>query len=119
MIALAARTDRQALEQLSDHDIDALPETYRAMFALREIEQLSIQKTADFFGLEPGAVKTRVHRARRLLQQRLTAEISAALRGAHAFDGERCDRLGGAGFSATRHAAAFLNLSEHRHERDF
>lgn len=87
--ALQDHEFRRLLEQA----IDALPETYRAVFALREIEQLSIQETADFLGLETGAVKTRVHRARRLLQQRLTAEISAALRGAHPFDGERCNRL--------------------------
>lgn len=80
---------RRLLEQA----IDSLPETYRAVFALREIEQLSVQETAAYLGIEPGAVRTRVHRARRLLQQRLTVEISAALRGVHAFDGDRCDRL--------------------------
>lgn len=80
---------RRLLEQA----IDALPETYRAVFALREIEQLSVQETATFLGIEPATVKTRVHRARRLLQQRLTTEVSAALAGVHTFDGDRCDRL--------------------------
>src|SRR5687768_1459810 len=88
----AALHDHQ-LRRLLEQAIDALPDVYRATFALREIEQLSVEETAECLGIEAATVKTRVHRARRLLQQNLTAELSAALPGVFAFDGERCDRL--------------------------
>ncbi|HKE93623.1 MAG TPA: RNA polymerase sigma factor [Povalibacter sp.] len=81
------------LRQLLERAIDRLPDTYRDVFMLREVEQVSVADTAAFLGIEEGAVKTRVHRARRLLQLNLTGELSAALRGTFDFDGARCDRL--------------------------
>jgi len=87
--ALHDREFRRLLEQA----IDALPETYRAAFALREIEQLSVQETAEYLGIEAAAVKTRVHRARRLLQKHFSSELAAALPGVFSFAGDRCDRL--------------------------
>jgi RNA polymerase sigma-70 factor, ECF subfamily len=81
------------LRRLLERAIDALPDTYRDVFVLREIEQLSVAETARFLGVEEGAVKTRVHRARRLLQENLTGEMATALAGTFSFDGARCDRL--------------------------
>jgi len=83
----------QQLRRLLERAIDALPEVYRAAFVLREVEQLSIADTASYLGIEAATVKTRVHRARRLLQRDLTSELSAALSGAFDFDGARCDRV--------------------------
>lgn len=80
---------RRLLEQAIDH----LPDIYRAAFMLREVEQMSVAEAAACLGVEPATVKTRVHRARRLLRKNLTAELTAALSGAFAFDGNRCDRL--------------------------
>ena len=73
--------------------IDGLPEVYRATFVLREVEQMSVADTARCLGIEEATVKTRVHRARRLLQRDLSSELAAALSGAFDFDGERCDRV--------------------------
>ena len=42
---------------------------------------------------QPYAVKTRVHRARRLLQKSLSNEMSSALDDVYHFGGARCDRL--------------------------
>lgn len=84
--------DRQ-LCQLLERAVDDLPEVYRDVFVLRELEQLSVADTARCLGIEAGAVKTRVHRARRLLQNNLKGGLSAALKGAFDFDGARCDRL--------------------------
>jgi RNA polymerase sigma-70 factor (ECF subfamily) len=78
---------------LLEQAIDALPEVYRSAFVLREVEQMSVAETAACLGIDPTTVKTRVHRARRLLQQGLSQELAAALPGAFAFDGQRCDRL--------------------------
>ena len=52
--------------------VDALPEEYRAIFNLREVEELSNQEVADILGLGLAATKTRLHRARLFLRQRLS-----------------------------------------------
>ncbi len=81
------------LSRLLETAIDGLPDNYRAAFILRAVEQMSVAETAACLGIEEATVKTRVHRARRLLQKTITGELSAALTGAFAFDGARCDRL--------------------------
>lgn len=81
------------LRALMERAVDTLPDAYRDAFVLREMEELSVADTASCLGIEPGAVKTRVHRARKLLQQALAGELSTALAGAFQFDGDRCDRL--------------------------
>jgi len=45
----------------------------RQIITLRDLEELSIQQTADRLGLEPAAVKSRLHRARVALRKRMTA----------------------------------------------
>jgi RNA polymerase sigma-70 factor, ECF subfamily len=52
--------------------VDSLPDEYRAIFALREVEALSNQEVADILGLSLAATKTRLHRARLFLRQRLS-----------------------------------------------
>lgn len=88
-----AQLHEQQLHRLLEKAIDGLPEVYRATFVLREVEQMSLAETAQCLGIEEGTVKTRVHRARRLLQKDLTGELASALTGAYHFDGARCDRL--------------------------
>ncbi len=81
------------LYALMEQAIDALPEAYRSVFMLRAVEQMTVAETAQCLDLEEATVKTRLHRARRRLQQGLSGELSAALTGVFDFDGERCDRL--------------------------
>jgi RNA polymerase sigma-70 factor (ECF subfamily) len=88
-----AKLHEQQLRLLLEQAIDELPEVYRAAFVLREVEQLSVADTAQCLGIEEATVKTRVHRARRLLQRDLSSELAAALSGAFEFDGVRCDRV--------------------------
>lgn len=47
--------------------IDRLPEAYRTVLLMRDIEELDTQETADLLGVSEGAVKTRLHRARQAL----------------------------------------------------
>ena len=56
-----------------DAAITALPETLRAVFVLRDIEGLSVQETADVLNISVPNVKTRLHRARLLLREMLSA----------------------------------------------
>ncbi|MEW5720816.1 MAG: sigma-70 family RNA polymerase sigma factor, partial [Chloroflexota bacterium] len=55
-----------------DAAVDALPESLRAVFVLRDIEGLSVQETADVLSISAPNVKTRLHRARLLLRENLS-----------------------------------------------
>lgn len=56
--------------------IDRLPDTYRVVLLLRDIEQRSTGETADMLGVTPTAVKLRLHRARQALRELLGARRS-------------------------------------------
>ena len=55
---LGRRQIRDFLEQA----VDELPETFRLVFILRDIEELSTEETAEQLSLKPETVKTRLHR---------------------------------------------------------
>jgi RNA polymerase sigma-70 factor (ECF subfamily) len=67
--------EKQAFDRELRHAIGsalaALPESYRAVFTLRAIDELGVVEAADLLGISGGCVKTRLHRARRFLQKRL------------------------------------------------
>lgn len=88
--ALASRTQTRTLIESA---IDALPEPFRCVFMLRVVEQMDIAETAYCLDLPPATVKTRLHRARLLLQQRLAGIIDASAPDAFEFGGKRCDRI--------------------------
>lgn len=73
--------------------IDGLPDLYRSCFVMREVEQMSINETAEALDIKPAAVKSRVFRARRLLQARLNRQTGQVVSEVFGFAGERCDRI--------------------------
>ena len=73
--------------------VDTLPDTYRSVFMLREIEGMSTAETADCLDLSEEAVKVRLHRARSLLRKHIYAQTGAATPAAFQFLGVRCDRM--------------------------
>ena len=73
--------------------VDALPDTYRTVFMLRDIEGLSTSETGEDLGLGEEAVKTRLHRARAMIRRAVTARIGEVATGAFAFHAPRCDRV--------------------------
>ena len=73
--------------------IDELPEHFRLVFVLRDVEELDIEDTAKLLGLRPETVKTRLHRARKLLRAFLQARLSTLLSDIYPFAGKRCDRI--------------------------
>lgn len=94
----SARTPEQEaandqLGRLLERCVDDLPASYRVAFILREIEQLSVAETAQSLGIPAATVKTRVHRARRLLRDQLSRELAGASGQAYRFAGHRCDRI--------------------------
>jgi RNA polymerase sigma-70 factor, ECF subfamily len=80
---------RREAARLLERAIDDLPEPYRVVYVLREVQGLSGAETADALELTEGAVKVRLHRARAALRRALEARPSEAF----SFDGARCDRL--------------------------
>jgi RNA polymerase sigma-70 factor (ECF subfamily) len=73
--------------------IDALPDDFRIVLVARAVEDMSIEETADLLGIRPETVKTRLHRARRLLKAALADHIGLLFNEAFPFDGARCDRM--------------------------
>jgi len=85
-----AELARAQLRGLMEQAIAALPDDFRLVFVMREIEGLSVEETAEALDLVPGTVKTRHLRARRKLQQSLAPEVKTALTGAFPFAGADC-----------------------------
>jgi RNA polymerase sigma-70 factor (ECF subfamily) len=87
-----ANAQRSEMRRLLEARIDALPETYRAVFVLRGVEELSVEETAAALGIPEATVRTRFFRARGLLRASM-ASLAANLKEAFAFAGMRCDRI--------------------------
>ncbi len=73
--------------------IDEPPDAFRAVFVARIVEGMTVEETADLFGLQTETVKTRLHRARTLLRDALDKQLGPALTSTFPFDGERCERM--------------------------
>jgi len=86
-------TARTEVRRLLERAIDGLPEPFRIVFIMRDIEGLSVAETAEHLDLRPATVKTRLFRAREQLRQSLDDTLASALTGTFPFDGERCGRL--------------------------
>jgi RNA polymerase sigma-70 factor (ECF subfamily) len=81
------------MKMVLEKAFDALPDEYRSVFMLREIEGLSTAETAECLELSEENVKTRLHRARALLQRELYSLVGANANLAFQFLGPRCDRI--------------------------
>src|SRR5215218_9991175 len=84
---------RAEVRRILEHAIDELPETFRLVFLMRDVEELSIEETAASLSIRPETVKTRLHRARRLLRKGLDEKLSTVLRDTFPFQGARCARI--------------------------
>ncbi|WP_027998351.1 RNA polymerase sigma factor [Sinorhizobium arboris] len=83
---------RQILD-LVERLTDDLPDAYRSVFVLRVIEGLGNEEAAALLDLKPETARTRLHRARRILKDRLERQIGPVLLDAFPFAGRRCERL--------------------------
>ncbi|WP_395613811.1 RNA polymerase sigma factor [Allosphingosinicella sp.] len=70
-----------------------LPEPFRVVFVLREIEELSVEDVAEALDLPPATVKTRHFRARKRLRDDLAPDIRDALNGSFPFAGADCEAM--------------------------
>lgn len=92
LVPLPADTEaaRSEMRQMLETAIDGLPEGFRTVFVLRDVEGLSTEETADHLALKPETVKTRLHRARRMLRAVLEEELRGSFAELYPFDGARC-----------------------------
>ena len=85
--------ERGEMRCLIEKKIDDLPETFRTVFMLRALEEMTVEDTATCLGIPEATVRTRYFRAKGLLRESLSREIDFALEGVFSFDGARCDRI--------------------------
>lgn len=74
---LLTHTMRISLEAAADR----LPETYRSVFMLRDVEGMNTAETAQSLDISENAVKVRLHRARALMRKHLYAQTGATTMG--------------------------------------
>jgi RNA polymerase sigma-70 factor, ECF subfamily len=102
---------RREVRRVIERAVDELPASFRTVFMLRAVEQMSIDETAALLGIPAETVKTRFHRANRQLRQALSAEFASILDDAFPFAGARCDALMGRVLARIGVAAADPNSS--------
>jgi RNA polymerase sigma-70 factor (ECF subfamily) len=89
--------ERQAfageLRALIESAIEALPEHYRAVFVMREVEGMSTAESAECLDITEETIKTRLHRARLLLREALYQRAGIQSGAAFPFQAPRCDRV--------------------------
>ena len=91
--AADAALARRQIARLLEGAISRLPEPFRTVFILREVNELSVEDAATALGVPPETVKTRLFRARRRLREDLGPEVKSSLSEAFLFAGADCAAL--------------------------
>lgn len=84
---------RAQLRRLLEQAVDALPEGFRLVYVLRDVEGCSVEETAQALGIRTETVKTRLHRAHRQLRTVLADQLATVRGDAFEFMGQRCGRV--------------------------
>jgi RNA polymerase sigma-70 factor (ECF subfamily) len=83
----------RSLQAVLEAAIGALPDTYRPVVMLRDVQGLSTAEAAECLELSEAAVKVRLHRGRAMLRREIAARSGEVLGRAFEFGAERCDRM--------------------------
>src|SRR5277367_529751 len=67
--------ERDEVRKLIQQAVDQLPDIYREVFLLRDVEELSINEAAEALRISIPSVKVRLHRARLMLQKQLAPQL--------------------------------------------
>lgn len=81
------------IHHMIEKAIDALPDAFRIVLVARVLEEMTVEETAELYGLKPETVKTRLHRARTMLRADLETQLGPKLTETFPFDGWRCERM--------------------------
>ena len=88
-----AATLRAELRRILERRIDELPLAFRTVFVMREVEEMSVEETAEALGIPSSTVRTRLFRARALLRESIARDVDVATGDVFGFAGDRCDRI--------------------------
>lgn len=86
-------TLRTEIRHMLERRIDELPVAFRTVFVMRDVEDMTVQETADCLSIPAATVRTRLFRARALLREGLARDMDSAIVDVFGFAGERCDRI--------------------------
>jgi RNA polymerase sigma-70 factor (ECF subfamily) len=86
-------TLRAETRRFLERRIDELPLTFRTVFVMREVEEMTVEETADCLEIPQATVRTRLYRARALLREGLAHDLDVATSSVFGFAGARCDRI--------------------------
>jgi RNA polymerase sigma-70 factor (ECF subfamily) len=81
------------LSRMLEEAVLDLPEQYRTVLMLRDVEEMSTSETAAALSLSEENVKVRLHRGRALVRRGLFARVGATAKDAFPFLGARCDLM--------------------------
>ncbi|MCU1230919.1 MAG: polymerase sigma-54 factor RpoN [Acidobacteria bacterium] len=81
------------LRSLLEREVSSLPDTFRTVFMLRDVEGLSTVEAATSLGISEDLVKTRLHRARATLRHNLCRRADVTVESLFTFGNARCDRV--------------------------
>lgn len=84
---------REQLRGMMERAVADLPDEFRTVFVLRDVEGVSAEETSDALDIPVATVKSRLFRARRKLRSSLAPEVRGALEGTFPFAGADCERL--------------------------
>lgn len=84
---------RAELARAIETAIARLPDDFRTVLVLRDIEEMSVEETADALDIPAGTVKTRHLRARRRLRDEIDPDFRAVLAETLRFDGANCEAM--------------------------
>ena len=84
---------RAEIRRLVERKIDDLPDAFRIVFVLREVEEMTIEEVARCLAISEATVRTRLFRAKARLRESIASEIDVAAQDVFAFAGTRCDRI--------------------------
>ena len=84
------------LREVLESEVESLPASFRVVFVMRDVEGLSTAETAAGLDVTEDVVKTRLHRARTLLRDRLYRRAGVTADSIFMFGNARCDRVVGA-----------------------
>ncbi|ADP19267.1 RNA polymerase sigma factor, sigma-70 family protein 12 [Achromobacter xylosoxidans A8] len=84
---------RAELRGLLEARLDALPVSFRTVFVLRSVEELSVEETAHCLGIPEATVRSRHFRANALLRESLARDVGVVEKSLFEFDGDDCDRV--------------------------
>jgi RNA polymerase sigma-70 factor (ECF subfamily) len=84
---------RNEVRRMLERAVDNLAEPFRIVLVLRDLEELTVEETAQQLGLRPVTVRTRLHRARAQLREALDSQLASTLTETFPFGGARCARV--------------------------